>query len=130
MREVTVEALRGEIIRLGAVVTQTRVMHASGVRLHGPGSVLAPQHCQAMQKLRIKSVFLLKAGESEQSALKALTTEPIEVFDLAIKNMLAKNLKDPTGRVLFKAGTRIDEVILETGVRGATGTVTVRRRES
>ncbi len=129
MREVTVEALRGEIIRLGALVTQTRVMHACGIRLHGPGSVLAPQNCQAMQEVGIKSVFLLEAGESEQSALRALTTEPVEVFDLAVGDMLAEDLKDPTGRVLFKAGTRIDEVILETGVRGATGTVTVRRRE-
>src|SRR5204863_5491480 len=40
MREVTVETLRGEVIRLGAVVTQTRVLHVTGARLHAPGSVL------------------------------------------------------------------------------------------
>jgi len=129
MREVSVEVLRGEITRLGALVTQTRLMHSSGIRLHGPGSVLRPAECQAMQEVGIKSVFLLEAGESETSALKALTTEPMEVFDLAVGDQLAEDLKDAAGNLLFKAGTRIDEVILESGVRGATGTVTVRRRE-
>src|SRR4051812_17123768 len=113
MREVTVEALRGEIIRLGALVTQTRVMHASGVRLHAPGSVLRPAECQAMQEVGIKVVFLLEAGESEAAALKALTTEPVAAFDLAVGDQLAEDLKDAAGGILLKSGTRIDEVFLD-----------------
>lgn len=83
-----------------------------------------------MQEVGIKSVFLLEAGESEAAAVKALTTEPVAAFDLAEGDQLAEDLKDAAGGILLKAGTRIDEVFLDGGVRGAAGTVIVRRRES
>jgi len=128
MREVTVETLRGEVIRLGAVVTQTRVMHLTGARLHGPGSVLGSAEIRALQETGIKSVYLLEAAETELGAQKQLSTEAVEAWSLAVGDELVEDLKDHTGRVALRSGTLIDPVMLQGGIPGGTGLIKIKRR--
>ncbi len=128
MREVSVETLRNEVTRLGAVLTQTRVMHVSGVRLHPPAAVLGPAEVRAMQETGIRSVYLIEAGETEAGAQKELSSEAVEAYGLAAGDVLADDLKDHTGRVLHPAGTLIDAVLLQRGIPGGTGRIKIRRR--
>ncbi|HVR85862.1 MAG TPA: hypothetical protein VMU54_16200 [Planctomycetota bacterium] len=128
MREVTVETLRGEVIRLGAVLTETRVLHVTGARLHAPGSVLGPAEIRSLQETGIKSVYLLESGETELGAQKELSTEAVEAFSLAVGDVLLEDLRDHTGRVALPAGTIIDPVMLQGGIPGGTGRIKIRRR--
>jgi hypothetical protein len=128
MREVSVETLRGEILRLGAVVAQTRVLHITGTRLHAPGSVIGSAEIRTFQETGIKTVYLLEAGESEQSAQKELQTEAVEAYGLAVGDVLVEDLKDHTGRIALKAGTIIDPVMLQGGIPGGQGKIKIKRR--
>src|SRR5579862_1046082 len=128
MREVTVETLRSEIIRLGALLTQTRVLHLTGAPLHGPGSILGTAEIRSLQETGIKSVYLLEAGETEEGAQKNLSTEAVEAWSLAVGDVLVEDLRDHTGRVALRAGTIIDPVMLQGGVPGGTGLIKIRRR--
>jgi len=128
MREVSVESLRNDVTRLGAVVTQTRVMHVSGARLHPPAAVLGPAEIRAMQETGIRSVYLLEAGETEAGAQKDLSSEAVEAYGLAAGDVLADDLKDHTGRLLHPAGTIIDAVLLQRGIPGGTARIKIRRR--
>src|SRR5882672_10288699 len=128
MREVTVEALRNEVIRLGPIVTQTRVLHLTGAKLHGPGSVLTSAEIRSMQEVGLKSVFLLEAGETEPVAQKQLATQAVEAWNLAVGDVLVDDLKDHEGRMALQAGTLIDAVLLGNGIPGGTGLVTIKRR--
>jgi hypothetical protein len=128
MREVSVETLRGEIIRLGALVTQTRVLHVTGARLHAPGSILGSAEIRALQEAGIKSVHLLEAGETEAGAQKELSTEAVEAWNLAVGDVLVEDLRDHTGRIALGAGTLIDPVMLQGGIPGGTGLIKIRRR--
>jgi hypothetical protein len=83
-----------------------------------------------MQEVGIKSVYLLEAGESEQDALKSLTTESLSVSRLSVGDVLVEDLKASSGQVLLKSGTRIDEVFHAGPVRAASGPVLVRKRNS
>jgi len=128
MREVTVETLRGEVMRLGALVTQTRVLHLTGARLHAPGSVLGAAEIRTLQETGIKVVYLLEAGETELAAQKELSTESVEAWGLAVGDVLVEDLKDHTGRVVFRAGTFLDSVMLQGGIPGGTGLLKIKRR--
>lgn len=128
MREVTVETLRGEVIRLGALVTQTRVLHVTGARLHPPASVIGPNEIRSLQEAGIKSVYLLEAGETEAGAMKELSTEAVEAFGLAVGDVLVEDLRDHTGRPVMRAGTIIDPVMLAGGIPGGTGLIKIKRR--
>jgi hypothetical protein len=128
MREVTLETLRQEILRLGAVVTQTRLLHVSGARLYMPGSVLGSAEIRTMQEAGVRTLYLLEAGESEQGAQKELSTESVEAFGLTVGDVLVEDVKDHAGRVVLKAGTIIDAVLLQGGIPGGTGALKIRRR--
>ncbi|MBV8880757.1 MAG: hypothetical protein JO332_12370 [Planctomycetaceae bacterium] len=128
MREVTVETLRGEVIRLGAVVVQTRVLHLNGARLHAPGTVLGSGEIRSLQETGVKSVILLEAGESEPAAQKELATEAVEAWSLAVGDVLVEDLRDHTGRVALANGTIIDPVMLQAGIPGGNGRIKIRRR--
>jgi CheY-like chemotaxis protein len=80
MKEVAVDWLKGEIHRLGAVVTGTRLFHSSGVRLHGPGEPLTKAHLQLLQELEVKSLFLLEPGETEAAAAAGLRSGATDVL--------------------------------------------------
>lgn len=128
MREVTVETLRGEVIRLGAVIFQTRVLHATGALLHAPGAVLGGPEIRSLQETGVKSLYLLEAGESEAAARTNLATEAVEAWSLAVGDVLADDLKDHAGRVALRSGTIIDPVMLQGGIPGGTGLIKIKRR--
>lgn len=128
MREVSVETLRGEVMRLGAVVAQTRILHLTGTRLHAPGSVITSAEIRSLQETGIKTVYLLEAGETEQSAQKDLQSEAVEAWGLAVGDVLVEDLKDHAGRVALRSGTIIDAVMLQGGIPGGQGRILIRRR--
>jgi hypothetical protein len=128
MREVTTEFLRTEVTRLRALVTQSRVFHGSGTKLHNPGTPITPAEIRAMQEAAVKSVFLLEPGETEQSAQKLLTTESVEALSLAMGDVLAEDVRGAPGELLFKSGTIVDGAILDRGILAGLGRVSIRRR--
>lgn len=65
MREVSVETLREEVIRLRGVVTQSKAYHRSGVRLHLSGSPLTMRELTAMQESGVKAFYFLEPKEKE-----------------------------------------------------------------
>lgn len=128
MREVSVASLREEILRIRGAVTQARVFHPSGALLHGPGSPLTSAELQAFQQAGIQTVWFADQGESEAEALRTLTTQVVDVRDLAIGDVLADTIIGPDGDDLIGPGTFVDAPILEGPVRKASGSVTIRRR--
>jgi hypothetical protein len=128
MREVSADFLRDEVTRLRALVTQSRVLHGSGIKLHDPGASLTPAEIRAMQEAGVKSVFLLEPGETEPSAQKQLTTEAVEPLRLAVGDVLAEDVRGPEGELVLKSGTPVDGAILRLGILTGLGPVRIRRR--
>src|SRR6185295_17121282 len=128
MREVSVPSLREEVVRLRGAVTLVRIHHYSGVKLHGPGSPLTTSELQAMQQSGFQSVFFADQGEGEAEAQRVLTTQVVDVRDLAMGDVLADTILGPDGEDLLGPGTFVDAPILEGPVRQASGPVTIKKR--
>lgn len=128
MREVSAEALREEILRVRGAVSQTRIYHFSGAKLHDPGSPITSQELQAMKEAGIQSVFFSDQGESEPVAQRALTTQEVDVRNLAVGDVVADTIFGADGEEVCGPGTFVDEVFLSGAVRGAAGSVTIKRR--
>ena len=117
MREVSVEALREEVTRLRGLVTLTRVFHPSGARLHGSGTPITLGEIKAMQQAGIQSVHFADLAEADLIAQRMLSTETVDLRDLAMGDVLADNIFNDDGTVLCPPGTHIDAVILEGKLR-------------
>lgn len=128
MREVSVSALRETIVGLRGAVTLVRVYHFSGTKLHNPGSPLTVQEMKAMEQAGIQSVFFSDEGEGELEAQRTLSTQIVDVRDLAIGDVLVDNIFGLDGEVLCPPGTFIDAPILEGELRDLSGAVTIRKR--
>lgn len=128
MREVAVSFLRDELIRLGAVVVQTRLFHPCGLKLHSPGDAVTFERLKSMQELGFEKVVLLEPGEGEQAAQRALSTEMIPLMDLRKLDVVAEDLFGADGTAAVHAGQVVDEGTLRTALRSGAGQVTIRRR--
>lgn len=128
IREVGLETLREEIVRLRGAVALMPVYHFSGTKLHDAGSSLGPAEIQAMQKAGIQAVYFPDLGEGDLEAQRTLSTQIVDVRDLAIGDVLVDNIFDRDGEELCAPGTFIDAPILEGKIRGLTGPVTIRKR--
>jgi DNA-binding NarL/FixJ family response regulator len=109
-------------------VTLTRVFHSSGARLHGSGTPLTMAEIKAMDQAGIKSVHFADLAEADLVAQRLLSTETVDLRDLAMGDVLADNIFDDDGSVLCPPGTHIDAVILEGKVRDMSGPITIRKR--
>lgn len=128
MREVSFDALREEILRLRGAVALTRVFHFSGTRLHDAGSPLTSREIQAMQQSGIQFFYFSDQGESELEAHRSLSTQIVDVQDLAIGDVLVDNIFDRGGDVVCPPGTFIDAPMLEGELKDLRGPVTVKKR--
>ncbi len=128
MREVSVEFLKEEAIRLGAVVVGTRVLHPSGLKVHGPGEALTISHVKLLQELGIRTLVLLEPGEGEQAALRALSSEMVRKADLAAGNVLAEDVRGADRALVAPAGAVLDPDLLRKIHLAAGEQVTIRRR--
>ena len=128
MREVSVSALKDDVFRLGAVVTRTRLFHASGLKLHSAGDILTMAQLKAMQDGGMKSVFLLEPGEGEDGAKKALTTEMAPLDKVLASDMLAEDVRAPDGHVVAAAGTYLLAQFVGELRRHGVPWVTIRKR--
>ena len=128
MREISVEALREEIVRLRGAVALTRVYHPCGAKLHNAGHPLTSPELKAMQESGIKSLYFSDEGEGDLEAQRVLSTQIVDARDLAIDDVLAANIFDREGEVLFAPGTCVDAVILEGKLRDVSGPVTIKKR--
>ncbi|HXX93201.1 MAG TPA: hypothetical protein VEN81_06175 [Planctomycetota bacterium] len=128
MREVPVSLLRDELIRLGAIVVQSRLLDASGLKLHSPGDVLTVARTKLMAELGIDRVWLLEPGEGEPTAQRALSTEMVAVSDLELRDVVAEDIRGADGQLAIPAGTILDEPHLKIAFRSGAEHVTVRRR--
>lgn len=128
MREVSIAALREEVVRIRGAVALTRVYHFSGVKLHASGSPLTTAELHAMQQSGFQSVFFADQGEGEAEALRLLTTQVVEVRDLALGDVLADTILGPDGEDLCGPGTFVDARVLEGPARRGSGSVTIKKR--
>ncbi len=128
MRQISVDSLREEILRLGAVVTETRLLHPSGVRIHGPGEVLTGAHLKLMAELGFRELHLLEPGDSEQAAQKKLGTEPVGLDRLQVGDFLGDDLRQPDGALVAAEGAAVDEPLRNRIILAAPPQVTIRRR--
>ncbi len=128
MKEITVDWLRSELIRLGAVIAETRVLHDSGVRLHVPGDPIAPAQLQLMQDLGMKRLHLLEPGEMEAAATQALEVERVSTHALEAGDRIFVELRDPTGAVILPAGGAVDSRAIAALAPYPPQVVAIRKR--
>lgn len=128
MREISFDALREEIFRLRGAVTLVRVHHFSGAKLHNAGSPLTSAEMQAMKETGLRALYFADGGEGELEAQRLLSTQIVDVRDLAIGDVLVDNIFDRGGEAVCPPGTFVDAPILEGELRGLTGPVTIRKR--
>jgi len=128
MREVMVEFLGAEAVRLGAILVQKPVYHPSGVRLHSPGDSVAPDGAALMRKLGMKSLYILEPGETEFKALSALDVEKVEARALVAGDVLAGDLRGPDGAVIASSGGILDAALLKKAAGAGARPVAIRRR--
>lgn len=127
MREVTVELLRAEMLRAGTLLTQTRVLHGCGMRIHASADTLSPLHLKAMTESGIRSVFLIEPGESEATCARTLAVEMVEPGQVVEGDIVMQELKAPDGSVWVPGTTKVDARVLQK-VAAYTGLVPVRKR--
>lgn len=128
MREMTVDWLKGEALRLGAVIAEARILADSGARIHSPGDAITPVHLDLMTVLGMRVLHALEPGESEPSAAEALGRERVEASHLAAGDLLFGEVRGRDGRVLSPAGSTVDASKLEAMATAAPGTVQIRKR--
>jgi hypothetical protein len=126
MRELSVEVLKGDVVRLGAIVTQARVLHPAGLRVHGSADVLTLGHVKALEDCGATSVFFLEPGETEESAARTLAGEMREPALVGLGDVLLADAVMPDGRRVLQAGGMVDGVSLEA-VRSCRGPLAVLR---
>ncbi len=129
MREVSFDFLKSEVLRLRALVTQTRLFHPCGTKLHHSGVPITPVEIQAMQEAGIKSLLVLDPGETEQEALKRLTTEIVDASGLIPGDFLAQDLRDPAGELVASAGSPVDPAALAKANIVGSMRVAIKRRK-
>ncbi|HEX7898137.1 MAG TPA: hypothetical protein VF950_10280 [Planctomycetota bacterium] len=127
MREVTVEFLREEMFRSNAVLTQTRVLHACGMRIHGSADTLTGLNLKAMTESGIRSVYLVEPGESEAACAREMAIERMTPRQVVEGDIFMDDMKAPDGTVWATAGTRVDADGLAR-LPDHPGDVAIRRR--
>jgi CheY-like chemotaxis protein len=124
MREISVAVLRDEVIHLGAIIVQTRILHPSGVKLHSPGDVLGLSQVKILQQCGVQSIILLEPGEGPVTAEKTLTTELVRLEDLQPGDELSGDLRKSGGPILLPASTILTTDAIQSlkgsGVEGVT----------
>lgn len=128
MREVSLAALRDEILGLRGAVSLVRVYHFSGAKIINSGCPITMQEIQAMQQSGFQGVFFADGGEGDLEAQRTLSTQIVDVRDLAIGDVLVDNIFGLDGEVLCPPGTFVDAPILEGEVRELSGLVTIKKR--
>lgn len=128
MREVTVELLRQELFRASALLTQTKVLHSCGMRLHASADTLTALHLKAMTESQIRSVFLLEPGESEATCARTLAIEMVEPGAVVEGDIVMQELRAPDGTVWVPGTTKVDAEWLRR-VMAHTALVPIRKRK-
>jgi DNA-binding response OmpR family regulator len=128
MREVSLAALRDEIQGLRGAVSLVRIHHFSGAKLLNAGCPVTSQEIQALQQSSIASVFFADGGEGELEAQRTLSTQIVDLSDLAIGDVLVDNIFGLDGEILCPPGTFVDAPILEGEIKDLSGPVTIRKR--
>lgn len=82
VRELPVDFLREEVLRLRAVVPQTKVLHPCGKRLHSAGDPITGAHVKVMTELGVRALLALEPGEEERELQKELAGQRIARADL------------------------------------------------
>lgn len=130
MRQISGEVLHAEITRLGSLVVQTWIHHASGVLLHAPGDVLTPEHAAVFEKAVLDRVFLVEAGEDRKVALAQSGVIVCPVNGVTAEDALAEEIVAPGGRVRWGAGTLLEPAVVEALARERVASVPVCRGAS
>lgn len=128
MREVGVETFREEVFRLRGAISLMPIYHFSGAKLHDAGSPISPTDGQLMQRLGMQTVYFPDQGEGELEAQRSLSTQTVDIRDLAIGDVLADNIFNAAGEEICPPGTFIDAPMLEGSLRGLSGPVTIKKR--
>ncbi len=130
MREITVDFMAKETMRLRAVILQKPLYHPSGVRLHSAGELVTPELARAMKEIGMDKLYLLEPGETELKALGALGTERVAPRELVEGDVLAEDISGLDGCILVPAGQVLDAVWLARARGTGAASVAIRRRGS
>jgi DNA-binding response OmpR family regulator len=127
MRQISGELLHTEITRLGTVVVQTWIYHASGVLLHAPGDILTPEHAAVFEKALLDRVFLVEAGEDRKAALARAGVAVQPLNGVSADDALSEEVVASGGRVRFGPGTMLEPSVVEALTRERVASVPVSR---
>jgi CheY-like chemotaxis protein len=130
MKEIAAEFLRLEIKRLGAVVVETGLFHPSGIKLHAAGEPLTLLHARTLHEAKFDKLYLLEFGEDERTARKSLGVEHLLPEKVELGDILAEDIRTPSGELLIAAGTEVNEAfrhLLQTA--GTLLAVPIRNRK-
>jgi CheY-like chemotaxis protein len=128
VREITADFLRDEVFRLGAVISQTKIFHPTGIKLHSIGDVITHAHAKRMLDLGIPSVHLLEPNEEERVAWRTLGVERVKKEELAIGDEIVEDVRGPAMELLAASGRKVDAAIADKARGSAVPLVTIRRR--
>lgn len=128
MREVPLEVLRDETVRLRGIITGTKILHPSGPRLHRISEPITVAQIQALMDLGITHVVFLEPGEDESAIQKRISIERVDPETLMPGDTIVEEVPGPEGKPVAAAGTAVDAETL-VRVRGAMpGPVAIRKR--
>ncbi len=109
MKEIPADFIRTEVNRHGALVVETGIFHPSGLKLHGAGDTIGLAESRALHEVNVTKLFLLEFGEDERSARKSLGITMVLPARVKPGDVLADDLRSPSGELLLAAGTAFDE---------------------
>lgn len=128
MKEITADFIRQEINRLGGIVVETALYHASGVKLHTAGDFLTLTQAKQMHEAAVTKLFLLDVGEDEWVVRKKLGVVTLIPSRVEVGDQLVEDLRTPSGQILLAAGTVVDDAALERLRSAPVLAVPVRHR--
>jgi CheY-like chemotaxis protein len=107
MIELSGEFLRKEIVRLGALVTETAIYHPLGRKLHSESDPLTPANAKAMYDVMLEKVYLLEPGEDEKALARLPSTQRVALGGLVAGDVLLENVQNAQGAVVLATGSTL-----------------------
>jgi len=104
MKKITADFLRQEIARLGSVVVETAIYHASGQKLHGTGEVLSLAHAKMLRESFLTDLHLAEFDEDIALARKSLGVQRILPAQAVEGDILVEDIRNLRQELVVPAG--------------------------
>jgi CheY-like chemotaxis protein len=130
VKPTSIDALREEVMGVGAVILRAPLVHPAGVLLHPEGTLLTIPRLKDLREAGFTQLFLLEPGETldTDTVRRTLTTEVLPLPRVRPGDRLEEDLRAPDGATIAAAGATVDARLIEVAARAGVEKAVIRTR--